>query len=521
MKIELRRFAPFGLYLALIAALASAGLFIVQREWNLPLQVSLGLIIIGLALFAVLDPERVRTTVTGRQARYGSNALVMSIAFIGIVAVVNYIGYQYPKRWDLTEGQQHTLVSQTLDTLKSLPQPVSAQAFFTQGSSTDTAKNLLNDYKYYSNGKFNYQFIDPNTDPVAARAANVTTNGTVVLNMGDRQEKITTVDEQDLTGALVRLMAKKQAIYFLTGHGEISPEDSGNRSYAQLKQALQNKSYTVNTLSLLTTNKIPDDARAIVIGGPTKPLSDNEVKLLSDYVNKGGNLIVMEEPTIITQFGESPDPLASYLSKDWGISLDNDIIADLTSTQPPFFVIAAQYSSTQPITSKLVGNYTGFPTARSVTAGKAPSGETLTELIKTAGPQTGQMVTWGENDMAALKGGNIQFDQGKDLPGPVSLAVSGERTSSKSRIVVFGDSEFASDQYYPFYGNGDLLINSIDWVTEQENLINLTAKAPVQRIMVQPQKYTMNLILLGSVFVLPGIVLVTGIATYIQRRRRG
>jgi len=89
MKTEWRRFAPIGLYLALIATLVSIGLYIVQREFNLYLQISLGLIVVGLALFALLDPERVRQLLTGRQARYGSNAFVLSLAFVGIVVVLH------------------------------------------------------------------------------------------------------------------------------------------------------------------------------------------------------------------------------------------------------------------------------------------------------------------------------------------------------------------------------------------------------------------------------------------------
>lgn len=109
MNRKLRRFAPLGLYLSLLAVLVSLGLYIVQREWNLYLQISLACIIVGLAIFAVLDPEKVRTALTGRQARYGSNALVMTLAFFGIVVVANFLAYKNPYRWDLTENKQNTL----------------------------------------------------------------------------------------------------------------------------------------------------------------------------------------------------------------------------------------------------------------------------------------------------------------------------------------------------------------------------------------------------------------------------
>ncbi len=91
MKPGWRRFAPIGLYLAGVAALVSLGLYIIQRQMSLALQISLALIIIGLALYALLDPDKIRQLLTGRQARYGSNALILVLAFIGIVVVINYL----------------------------------------------------------------------------------------------------------------------------------------------------------------------------------------------------------------------------------------------------------------------------------------------------------------------------------------------------------------------------------------------------------------------------------------------
>jgi ABC-type uncharacterized transport system involved in gliding motility auxiliary subunit len=70
-------------------------------------------------------------------------------------------------------------------------------------------------------------------------------------------------------------------------------------------------------------------------------------------------------------------------------------------------------------------------------------------------------------------------------------------------------------------GNGDLLINSIDWAAEQENLINLTPKEQTQRVLLPPQRITTGLLFLGSVVFLPGLMLVAGIVVWAQRRKRG
>ncbi len=515
MRTQWRRFAPFGLYLSLIAALAAAGLYIVQRSWNFPLQICLGLIVIGLALFAILDPERARVALTGRQARYGSNALVLTLAFIGILVVANFLVYQNPKRWDLTEDQQYTLAPETLTTLASLPEPVTAQAFYTQNLNSDQAKSLLDQLQFNSKGKFTYQFIDPVANPVLAQQANVTRDGTVVLQMGDHQQQVTTVSEQELAGGMIRLInPQASTVYFLTGHGEYNPEDTGDQSYSQMKLALESKNYTVKTLNLLAENKIPDDAKVIVIAGPRKPLSSNEVDLLSNFLNQGGSLVAMEEPLPVTDFGDAPDPLVDYLTQTWGIVLGTDIVIDQTSNQP-FAPYAAQYG-TSDITQKIARLTSQFPTVRSITLSQV-SGITQVNLVLTA-PQS-----WAEKDLVNLQTQNAQitFDPSLDIAGPISLAASAENLQNNSRVVVFGDSDFASDGSYSAYANEDLFINSVDWAAKQENLINLTPKQSTQRILLPPQKVTMNLILLGTVFILPGLVLLGGVTTWVQRRKRG
>jgi ABC-type uncharacterized transport system involved in gliding motility auxiliary subunit len=510
-----QRLAPYGFYLSLLAAFVSLSLYIIQRQFNLTLQISLGFIVIGLALFTILDPGRVRTIFTGRQARYGSNALVMMLAFLGILIVVNFLIYSHSKRWDITQDRTHTLAPETLAALSKIPQPMVAMAFFTSQVNPANARTLLDDYSINSGGKFTYQFIDPNSDPISARNANVTVDGTVVLVMGQYSEKLSSVTEQDMTNAVIRLSNPGQrAVYFLTGHGELDLSGAADQAVSSVQKALEAKSYTVKQLNLLADQQIPADAQAVIIAGPDKPLTDNEVKLLQDFADKGGSLIVMEEPTLLTHIGENPDPLAAYLTQTWGITLDNDMIVDLSSNSSLLAVADTNAYGSHAITEKLKSMVTLFPTARS-TSIKPVSGITQTELVKTSSN------SWAEFNLADLSDQKVTFDQNTDMPGPIPLAVAAENTNSTSRIVVFGDRDFASDSNFTAYGNGDLIVNSIDWAAKQDKLINLTVKSTTQRVLVPPQKYTLGLIFLGSVVVLPGLVLFTGILVWIQRRRRG
>jgi ABC-type uncharacterized transport system involved in gliding motility auxiliary subunit len=307
---------------------------------------------------------------------------------------------------------------------------------------------------------------------------------------------------------------EQRAVYFLTGHGELSLDDTGDQSYSTVKRVLESKNYTVNTLSLLATNKVPDDAKTIVVAGPRKPVSTDEVNLLKQYVEKGGALIVMEEPLPLTQYGDQPDPLADYLASDWGINYSKDFVIDQSSNQPTF-AIGSQWGDHQ-ITTKVRSFYAVMPTARSTSVSSASEGVSQALLVSTS-PNA-----WAETDLAALQAQNAQVkpDQGVDILGPVPLAAVAENLNSKGRVVAFGDSDFATNAFYPAYANGDLFVNAVDWAAGQESLINLTPKDSTQRLIVPPQAITMNLIMLATVIILPGLALVGGIVVFFRRRRR-
>jgi len=513
---DFRRYAWVGLVIAGLAALVTAGLFIVFQAFNLPVQISLALIVVGLAVYVLLDPQRTREALTGRQARYGSNALLMTLAFVGILIVINYLVYNNSRQWDLTEDQQNTLTAESINTLESLKSPVQAVGYFTPANPVDNANSMLTNFKNNSQGKFDFTFVDPNANPIQAQQDKITRDGTIVLKMDGRQEQVTFASEEELTAALVRLANPgERVVYFLTGHGEYPLEGGAEDNYSTVKNELTAKNYTVNTLNLLATSKIPEDALAIIVAGPTKPLSQQEIDLLKEYQEKGGSLVYLTEPLPVTQFGEQPDPMADYLQQAWGIKLAKDMVVDPSSNQA-LMAISQQFGS-HPITTKMPSSQVVvMPSARSVVSDQAaPEGVTLTDLAGTANQ------AWGETDFASIQAGQVNPDQENDLIGPVNLAVAGTNESTNARIVVIGDSDFGAGQAYVSYGNGDFLINSIDWAAAQDNLISLTPRQPTQRFLALPQVATFGLILLGSIFLLPLLVVLTGVTVWIQRRRRG
>lgn len=487
------------------------------EDVNRYLLVSAGLVILGLAAYAIMEPDRVRRFFTGRQARYGSNALVMTLAFLGILIVGNVLAYQNPiPLADLTEDKVNTLSPELANALQTLPENVTATAFFSQNSNTESTDQLLNNIKANSNGKFDYQFINPDRDPQAALNAGITGDGKILLQMGERKEIVAFASETEILKGLLRLLnPDNNVIYFLTGHGERDIEQPGDASMTRAKATLESKNYTVQTLNLLAENQIPEDASLIVIAGPLQPVSDDEVNLLKDYLANGGSLIVMEDPTALTEFGDADDPLADMLVQDWGITFNNDIVIDLNSPQPTT-AAAAYYDSVHPVTVNMNNLVAFFPFTRSFTLDSAKEGVTLTPLVQT------NERSWGETDFQSLtQGGSEVGMDPNEVQGPLTLAVAGENSSTGGRVLVFGTSNIAVDQIFDAYGNGDMFVNSVDWSAEQEDLANITPKTPTERTFKIPGQFQWIAILLSSVFVIPGLVVLAGVSTWLSRRRRG
>lgn len=518
MKRDLRRFATPAYFVGLAGLAAAAGWYFYRAEFDLVLRVALAVAGLGLVAGILFDPERLRKAWRSRQARYGSNALVLSASVAGILLLLNVAAGRSPIRWDLTEDREYSVSPETVLVLAELPGPAVLKGFYTSdlASSRDNLRPLLDEFVRRSQGNLGYEFIDPNEDPLAAEQYGVTRDGSMVVILGERSEVIQLPSEQEISSALVRLANPgERKVYFLTGHGEPDLESLEDAGYGRVREALAAKNYQVEALNLLAEHDVPQGGLAVVIAGPQRPVAASEIDTLRAFVEQGGALVVLSQPGEETDFGESDDPLAEYLARDWGVSLDDDVVVDLRSTQP-LWVFAAQYGE-HAITDRLqrVGTY--YPIVRSLQiASREDVSLSVQPLVETS------EAAWGETDMEALVNeGQADQDPAVDRPGPLVLAAVGENAVSQSRIVVFGDADFATNYHFFNYGNGDILVNSIDWAAGQEGLIDLTPRQTTQRFVVPPTALAQRVIMLVTVFLIPGIVVVLGVRTAWERRRRG
>jgi ABC-type uncharacterized transport system involved in gliding motility auxiliary subunit len=197
--------------------------------------------------------------------------------------------------------------------------------------------------------------------------------------------------------------------------------------------------------------------------------------------------------------------------------LRNDFVVDTANTTIQN-AIGANYSSSHPITYAMT-LVTIFPLARSIDASAQVEGITLTSLVGTD-PNS---QAWGETDFSVLEQSNasVSLDPETDTPGPITLAAAGENVTTNGRVVVFGNSVFATDDGFDAYGNGDLFVYAVDWAAGNDTPVDITIRPATQRTFIPPGQLQWLAILLGSICILPGIVLGAGTAAWVSRRRRG
>lgn len=463
--------------------------------------------VVLVASYAVLRPDELREMLTGRQARYGSNALVASLAVIGIAALVNFLGAQYDRRVDLTETGQYSLSQQSKQILTGLDEPVEVIAFMAPSApQAESVRNLLEEYQHVSD-RLDYRFVDPDREPALAREYGITSYGVLIFEQGGRRQETFAVDEQSITSAILKVSeTESRKVYFTTGHGERSPDQSDGNGYSQMKSLLERDNYVVEVLNLQTiTDTLPTDADVIIVAGPQVAFAGEEAQLLQDYLADRGKLMVMADPGVETGL--------ESLMGDLGVELAQNVVVDPVQSffGDPLTPLVTQFQF-HTITKDLGGLTVFFPLSRSVSrTGEVPEGVSVTDLMQTSSQ------SWGETN---LEGQQAQPDA-DDLPGPLTLAVAITGAES-ARVAVFGDSDFVSNgilgQVRGNFGNPDLFRNTVNWLTESEELIAIGPKPPDNRQIRPLTGGQQTLLLVTLAGLLPLGVLAAGAAVWWNRR---
>jgi len=531
MNKYLAKLDTLGLLL-LVAAAIYYSVTNLWDKWALGLAIAGGVLVIA---GIVANYRQIMQTLGKRSTKYAGNYVVSVILVIAIVSGLNYVGQRHPKRFDLTAIGRYTLAPQTTQVLGKINKDLDIKAFF-PGGDYPPLKELLLEYRTKNPRYVHFEFIDPDKQPDIAKQYDVSAygtfqnpftgsqlkSGTVIVQYGDKKEKIEKrseeVREEDLTNAVIKVQrSEAKKIYFIQGHGEKDPSDNERTGYAAAKKALEDQGYKVDMTNLASEGKVPPDAKVLIEGGPTTEPFAQELQFLNDFLNRGGGLLVM--------LNAPPAPSLESLLKGWGVKVDDDIVLDVSGIgrlmgAGPAVSLVAKYES-HTITDRF-NQMTFFPLARSVEPAKdSISGVTVETLFK-SNPNS-----WGKTDLKSLQGREVTVGDKTDLKGPLSLAVavtkeikapSDSGPAVKARMVVVGNSGFPANVNFQAGGNGNLFLNMVSWLAQDEDLISIRPKAPQDRRIILSQS-DIAMLRLITVFLLPGAVLIIGIVVWTRRRR--
>lgn len=546
---EAEPFVPpqYMLYLALVGLLIAAFTAFTQPEFTVIGWGGLGVALLGVIAWVLMAPDQARDFFTGRSFRIGGMTLVISVIFlVALVALYAFVAQQ-GWRFDLTQRDSFSLTEAAREEIRKLgvdptrPQ-VKVTAFYgiNQAGRRDRDTLLFEDYVKSSDGKITYEFVDPDRNPLVVEeygnprpgqlvVAKVNEDGTLDL---ENKEFVTSVNQEQLTNAILSVSAQGDfRAYFLTVDQGLQLSDTGENGLSALQDNLERLKWTARQLTLfeLTSPESEDrldvaaDGVVLVIPGGDSPLPDDQLQIITDYLDNGGDLILLPsvnpENTLATD-----EDFSNYLYNNFGLRFNQDFVIDPTaSAGSPLTPLATEFASGHFITSIFgTGSLMLFDLAHSIDVNPtAPLGVTVTTLASS----TDQ--SYAKTGLTTLTADSIRRAEG-DAEGPFVLAASAENAVTGARVVLFGSQYVATNRYEALSAVGvqnlNAVFRSLAWTTGFDTFVS---EIPQVGFEVRPQDTpvfardaelrTINLV---TVIILPFGILAIGFWVWWNARER-
>src|SRR5690242_3349990 len=444
-----------------------------------------------------------------RSSRLGANAFTITLLVLVVLGLLNFLGFRHKKRVDLTSEQLYTLSDQSRRTVADLKKDVEIIRF--ARTPDQTFKDLATEYTN-AGARVHYREVDPQERPEVARQYNVTHMNDVVVSSGTHNETLSGTAEQDLTNAIIKVTRDTvKTICFVEGHGEKSLSSGEGDGLEGQDKALKNEGYQTKSVNLVSSGSVPSDCNVLVDAGPKQSLFPQEAGFVSKYLDGGGRALLLLDPEM--------DPKVDSLLDAWNVALGSNVVIDASGVgrlfgTGPAVPLVVDYGAS-PVVQNFTGTMTFFNLARTVAVkDKGKSDPQTTELLKTS-PRSFTVPN--------LKTKEVRYDPAKDQAGPLSLGVAAERKTGtgadakSARLVVVGNSAFATNQWAGMQRNGDLFVNTINWLAQDEDLISVRPKNPTNRRVILTETQQRELFFASMIF-LPGLVLISGAVIWFRRR---
>ena len=450
------------------------------------------------------------------------NILTSVGLIIGIVILLNILSKQFFFRLDLTEDKQYTLSNATKDILRNMDQPVTVSAYFSDNTppSIEKTKNdfrdMLVEYSNLSKGMVDYEFINPETDEEKQQAAQSGIQPVLiqvrekdqaqqqqvfmgaVIKMGEQQEVIPFVQpetgmEYELSTKIKKLsVLEKPTVGLIQGHGEPGLQE--------LSQAYQSLSILYNVENVdLNSGPIADRIKTVALVNPTDTIPPTHLAQLDNFLGRGGRLVLAFNAVTgdlqTAQGTATPILLESWLAEK-GVEVEPSFLIDASCGSVSVQQRQGFFTINTPVQFPylpLISTFADHP----ISNGLEQILLTFGSPVRYIGDSTATFTPIAfSSSQAGIIRAPTYFDVGNknwtaaDFPlSNIAVAgiVEGNLAGSvPSKMVIIGDGDFAvSGQRGQPEDNINLLVNSIDWLSDDTGLVELRTKGVATRPIKQ------------------------------------
>jgi hypothetical protein len=483
-----------------------------------------------------------------RRIRIGFNVLAQIILILFLAVMVNSIAFKHYARWDFSRDQKYELSDKTKRFLKAIKGKMRITIFFSPNTPiTMDVQNLLMEYQYAGKGKIDVEHVDPERNLSRAKELFdkykvVTDESLLVLDYEGRNKTVKASEmadvdqsgmalgegprvtafkgEQAITSAMMDLVeGKKNALGYVLGHKE--PPLSEGSTITVLKTFIENENIKFQELNLFDVDAIPKDLKAIMIIGPQYDFSDREMKLLRDFWDKQGRILLLLDPSAKT-------PRLDGFLNELGVKANDDRLMAFLRTGIQELALTrdvqAHFLGDSPITKRLAGaNALFFGGTSSLTLAPDRGRSANIRIQPLVQAEKGYFAETDYNTEDQVK---LQADAKRNSNTPLTVGAAIEKGGSadervqvnSSRLVVVSNATFVQDNAVTQDQQAlDFVSGSVNWLLSREQLIGIAPKISKPLTFTLNEDALRNLRWIVLIF-MPLIPAVIGTVIWWQRR---
>jgi len=434
------------------------------------------------------------------------NSLIFPLLLVVCAGLVAWVSTQKIFITDLTRDSRLSLSEASKTLIKKIDGEVSIDVFVNRTDQLGHRVQLLIDRYQRLKPDLMLNFISPEENPDKVRELGIRYPAEMLIHYQGRTERLEKPSEQAITNTIAKLLRKEDHwLVFLSGHGERDPVGKANFDMGKFSDQLLKRGLKTQTINLAETSSIPDNTSMLVIADPQTDLLENEWKIINQYLESGGNLFWMTEPGHTDLF----KPLAEKLGLDFLPGAVVDAKGQQFKITQPDLIPISSYPD-HPI-SKEFKLTTLFP---HVAAMEIKNTKDWTRDLERIPLITSSKKSWNETSPIKDK---IQNDKDNEKLGPLIIALAMSSKDNQQRLLVVGDSDFLSNTYLGNGGNLDLGVRMINWLSSDDQLINIPFRA-ASDLDFEMGKTTSAVVSLVFLIILPLLFVLCGLTIWWRRK---